>query len=150
MERIVVGVDGSPESKAALAWAGEEARLRGDRLVAVRVCTPRVVAPVPWPGVPVKIPAPVEIEEEAREALAADVEEVLGPDPDGKVEQRVVRGLADEALVDLACDAKLLVVGSRRHGRIAGAVLGSVSRECAQHAPCPVVIVRPNAARAAA
>jgi nucleotide-binding universal stress UspA family protein len=149
MERIVVGVDGSPESKAALAWAGEEARLRGDRVVAVRVCTPRVVAPVPW-GVPVAIPAAAEVEEDARAPLAADVEEVLGPDPDGKVEQRVVRGPAAEALVDLACDAKLLVVGSRGRGRIAGTLLGSVSRECALRSPCPVVIVRPSIRRAAA
>jgi nucleotide-binding universal stress UspA family protein len=98
----------------------------------------------------VAIPAAAEVEEEARAALAANVEEVLGPDPDGKVEQRVVRGPAAEALVDLACDAKLLVVGSRGHGRIAGTLLGSVSRECAQRSPCPVVIVRPSIRRAAA
>jgi nucleotide-binding universal stress UspA family protein len=54
----------------------------------------------------------------------------------------VVEGSAVQCLLDAARGAELLVVGSRGHGGFAGALLGSVSQHCVQHAPCPVVVVR--------
>lgn len=66
------------------------------------------------------------------------------------LETVVVEGDVPTGLVDLAADADLLALGSRGHGRIAGAVLGSVAKQCVHGAPCPVVIVpaagRPPAA----
>jgi nucleotide-binding universal stress UspA family protein len=62
-----------------------------------------------------------------------------------KIEQRVVEGTAGAALVDESRNADLLVVGSRGHGGFAQLLLGSVSQQCAQHAACPVVIVRTKA-----
>jgi nucleotide-binding universal stress UspA family protein len=58
----------------------------------------------------------------------------------------VGQGQAAEVLVNVAEDADLLVVGSRGHGGFSGLLLGSVSAQCAHHAPCPLLIVRPRAA----
>jgi nucleotide-binding universal stress UspA family protein len=63
---------------------------------------------------------------------AIDVTAELIPSPDG----------ATRALVDAAVGADLVVIGSRGHGTFAGALLGSVSRQCVHHAPCPVVVIR--------
>ena len=142
MSEIVVGVDGSEESKRALGWAADEARLRDARLVAVLAWTPAVVAPGPWPAIEVPMPDPDELETGMTAALSSAVDEVLGPERDIEVEQRVVRGSAAPMLVEAARDAELLVVGSRGHGGFAGLLLGSVSQQCAHHASCPVVIVR--------
>jgi len=68
-------------------------------------------------------------------AVAADAKEIA-------VERAVVEGAAAEALLGEAADAALLVVGSRGVGGFESLLLGSVSQQCAHHAPCPVVIVR--------
>ncbi len=141
MKRIVVGVDGSESSKAALAWAANEAKLRGCHVVAVLAWTPAVVTPGPWPGM-VPVPTSVDGEEDAKAELSSVVEKALGHIPEVEVEERVVHLPPAHALIEEASDAQLLVVGSRGHGGFAGLLLGSVSQQCAQHAPCPVVIVR--------
>jgi nucleotide-binding universal stress UspA family protein len=142
LHKIVVGVDGSDASKAAFAWAVHEARIRGDSLLAVLAWAPGVVAAGPWPGM---VPVPVlddDIEDEAKATLAAVVESVHHRVSEVEIEQRVVLGPPASALLAAARDAELLVVGSRGHGGFTGLLLGSVSQQCAQHAPCPVVIVR--------
>lgn len=138
---IIVGVDGSDASKAALVWAAQEARIRGDALVAVLAWTPGVVTAGPWPGM-VPVPVDDDIGEEAKATLAAVVESVHDRISEVEIEQRVVHGPPASALLAAARDAELLVVGSRGHGGFTGLLLGSVSQQCAQHAPCPVVIVR--------
>jgi nucleotide-binding universal stress UspA family protein len=60
------------------------------------------------------------------------------PEP---LEGRVVAGPAAGAILDLATDATLIVVGSRGLGGFKGLLLGSVSQQVAHHAPCPVVVV---------
>lgn len=141
MKRIVVGVDGSDASKAALAWAADEAELRGADLLALLAWMPMVAVPGPWPAmVPARVPE--EVEQSANATLAAVVDEVLGEEPKVHVVERVVHGAAAPALVEAAGYAELLVVGSRGLGGFTGVLLGSVSHQCAQHAGCPVVIVR--------
>ncbi len=60
-------------------------------------------------------------------------------------EVRVIEGPAARVLVDVAQNADLLVVGSRGRGGFASLLLGSVSSQCAHHAPCPVAIVPESA-----
>ncbi|XHM64936.1 universal stress protein [Streptomyces nigra] len=82
------------------------------------------------------------LEERARDELTTAVEETLGPRPPVEVRTEVRYGAPAGVLVDASRDATLLVVGSRGRGGFAGLLLGSVAQHCAQHAACPVVVVR--------
>ena len=143
--RIVVGVDGSDHSAAALRWAAEEAKLRSATLEVVHAWT---FVPVTTPAdsglVPMAWTDNVELlditRQSAENATAAQVEEILGPDHGATVS--VVEGGSDEALLAAAQDADLLVVGNRGRGNIAAALLGSTSAKVADASPCPVVVVR--------
>ena len=130
---VVVGVDGSEGALRALRWAGEEARLRGARLRAVCVWSYLDQAGEPFD--------PTYGEDDARrmldEAVAAAGLDAGGVD----VERRTVCDLPARGLLDSAADADLLVVGARGLGGFRGLLLGSVSQQAAQHAPCPVAIV---------
>jgi nucleotide-binding universal stress UspA family protein len=85
-------------------------------------------------------------EKEARDLLDGVVNEVVGEEASSSVEEEVVEGLVADRLVESARDAELLVVGSRGRGGFRGLLLGSVSQQCAHHAPCPLVIVRGSVA----
>jgi nucleotide-binding universal stress UspA family protein len=144
MEKIVVGIDGSPAATAALEWAIGEARLRGARLLVVQAWGVPVLAyATPYGAGPT-----VELVDSERKAAAAALDAVVERvDTEGvDVRRAVVEGSAAQSLLEAAEDADLLVVGSRGHGGFAGLLLGSVSQQCAQHALCPVVIVRAPAA----
>ncbi len=132
---IVVGVDGSENSRQALRWAVEEARLRHARVRVVHAwwLYPMLAADTETP----------HLIEDAGEAVQTFVTDTLGKEHDVEVETVAVQGeQASAALVDAAKEAELLVVGSRGVGGFSGLLLGSVSQQCAQHAPCPVAIVR--------
>jgi nucleotide-binding universal stress UspA family protein len=75
------------------------------------------------------------------------VREAIPDAGDIRIERRVVEGAAAAVLVEESRGADLLVVGSRGHGGFAQLLLGSVSQQCAHHAECPVVIVRPRSGR---
>jgi nucleotide-binding universal stress UspA family protein len=140
MSVIVVGVDGSDESKEALRWALEEARLRQATLRAVNAWTyPAIFGPT---YIPPDVLDPGVLEENADQTLSAAITDVAGDDPPAYVERVVTEGPAAQALVEAAKEADLLVVGSRGHGGFTGLLLGSVSQQCVQHASCAVVIVR--------
>jgi len=150
MSLVVVGVDQSDGAKAALAFAHEEARLRNATLRAVHAWQFGYIGYTGFEGaVPALGGDIAELRAAAVAALDATVRAVL-PDPDGvEIEQRVVEGTAGAVLVDESSRADLLVVGSRGHGGFAQLLLGSVGQQCAHHAACPVVIVRPRAEAAA-
>jgi len=140
MPMIVVGVDGSDESKAALRWALEEARLRNATVRAVYAWRdPYVLAP--GFGLPEDFEFDA-LRERAVETLDAVVAEVAGKTSHVPVEGVVAEGPAGSVLVQAAEGAELLVVGSRGHGGFVGLLLGSVSQQCVTHAPCPVLVVR--------
>jgi nucleotide-binding universal stress UspA family protein len=140
MAMIVVGVDGSDESKEALRWALEEARLRDATVRAVYAWRdPYVLAP--GFGLPEDFEFDA-LRERAVETLDAVVAEVAGKTSDVLVDKVVAEGPAGSVLVQAAEDAELLVVGSRGHGGFVGLLLGSVSQQCVTHAPCPVLVVR--------
>jgi nucleotide-binding universal stress UspA family protein len=137
---IVVGIDGSEHSKAALRWAVEEARLRHARVRAVHAWW---IYPMLGPDDQHAADRTERGGEEAAERVRAFVAETLG-DTDVEVISVAVQGAqASAALVEAAKDADLLVVGSRGAGGFSGLLLGSVSQQCTHHARCPVVIVRP-------
>ena len=134
---IVVGVDGSPSSKAALRWALQQARRAGGRVQAVTAW--ELPASYGWaPVLPYE-----DLAVTAGKVLGESVQEALGYDePDVPVLESVVAGHPAQVLIDASAHTGLLVVGSRGHGAFAGTLLGSVSQHCAQHARCPVVVVR--------
>jgi nucleotide-binding universal stress UspA family protein len=135
--RIVVGVDGSPSSKAALRWAIRQAGLTGAEVEAVtawRYPTGYGMAPIS--------DGTVDFEGDAGKTLAEALAEVSGLAPDVMACPRVIEGHPADVLLREARGADLLVVGSRGHGGFAAALLGSVSQHCVQHAPCPVLVLR--------
>lgn len=138
MERIVVGVDGSTGSVAALRWAIAEASLRGAVVEAVSAFH------VPYVGGASVMPLmldPAEFRESAEVLLRKVVDQVDASALGEPVRQLVVEGTAATVLVEAGRDSSLLVVGARGHGGLAGMLLGSVSRQVTEHASVPVVVV---------
>ena len=138
---VVVGVDGSPESVAALKWAAAYGAATGARLRAVMAWHYPAAAGTAPVGV-----APAAISEEVRqqmiETLAKAVAEAAA---DAEIEQQIGYGHPAQVLIDQSADADLLVVGNRGHGAFTGMMVGSVSIHCVTHAHCPVVVVRADA-----
>lgn len=128
---VVVGVDGSASSDAALGIAFEAARVRGTGVTAVRAYIPAAVTALPHSV----------IEASERLALDASVAAWREKYPSVKVEALVVDGWTAEVLVGASHTAQLVVVGSRGHGGFTGLLLGSVGQQLVHHAECPVLIV---------
>jgi nucleotide-binding universal stress UspA family protein len=147
--RIVVGVDGSPSSLAALRWAVRQAGLTGgtvDAIVAWRM-------PASMTGygfAPVAMSDCSDMEQIAKRALNEAISKVVRSDGGPPVRSLVVQGFPAQVLLNASVGADLLVVGSRGHGGFSGALLGSVGQHCVRHAPCPVVIIRDGLAAKAA
>jgi nucleotide-binding universal stress UspA family protein len=136
-EPVVVGVDGSQGSTAAVDFAVESAVLRGVPLVAVHawrdVLVDATMAPlVDWDAV----------ESDEREVLAERLAGTRAEHPDLVLRRLVVRDRPARALVDESRNAQLVVVGSRGRGGMQGLLLGSVSQQLLHHAHCPVAVVR--------
>ena len=131
---LLVGIDGSDNSKAALAWALDEAELRGARVRAVLMWSFLGLQ-----GTSMKVGT---TEEDARNMLAETVEPVAGDRKD-IVDQVVVNDLPVSGLLDQAADCALVVVGAHGRGGVKGLVLGSVSRTVVERSPIPVVVIPP-------
>jgi nucleotide-binding universal stress UspA family protein len=142
---IVVGLDGSEASRAALTWALDEAKVRGSILRAVHAWMIPAMGSgeAPWalipPGSYVDVSGE-EIEKAAHDALERELAEA-GPDAGVTVERHVEEGPAAEVIVDASKDADLIVVGTRGRGAIATLVLGSTSQAVIHNAGRPVVVV---------
>ncbi len=137
---VVVGVDGSADSVAALAWAARYAAATGARVRAILAWHyPGAVG-----GPPIEV-APESIhhqtEEQERETLNEVVTKVYGGPAPAGVEATLGYGHAAQVLVEASKGADLLVVGSRGHRAFAGMLVGSVSLHCVTGASCPVVVV---------
>ena len=144
---IVVGVDGSHGSRAALRWALTQARLTGAVVEAVAAWQQPATYDYSYGSIP--FPSPGDsIAVVAEKVLAETVVDIMGTgDRPVDVRTRVARGPAAQVLLKAANGAELLVVGSHGHGAFAGMLLGSVSQHCTQHAPCPVVVIPDNDSR---
>jgi len=135
---IVVGVDGSESSLRALAWAVAEADLRGAEVDLLHSWS---YAALGYEGTVAPMLS------DLRDELVAEAQAVLDDACSAVahegvvVHPRIAHGSPARSLIDAAEGADLLVVGSRGRGGFRGLLLGSVSQQCAPHAPCPVVIV---------
>jgi nucleotide-binding universal stress UspA family protein len=139
--RIVVGVDGSSSSKAALAWAVEQAGLTGSSVEAVIAWHyPVMVGGIPF--APIGVIDSPDYGDFAGQVLSDVIGATVDPDGPVTVSSVVREGSAAQVLLEAANGAEMLVVGSRGHGGFAEALLGSVSQACVHHAACPVVIIR--------
>jgi nucleotide-binding universal stress UspA family protein len=149
--RVVVGVDGSAESRAALVAAVQEAGRTGAEVEVVATYFPTDC----WTDVTRVLVQSVEAIradlERRTDALVEDVlREQAGTGGEPRVRIAVLEGPAGEVLVHRARNAQLLVVGSRGRGAIRGLLLGSVALHCAMHATGPVMLVHPQPSRATA
>ncbi|MHB8642228.1 MAG: universal stress protein [Gaiellaceae bacterium] len=139
MSRIVVGVDGSEGSQRALEFAVREAKQRGAGLRVVMTWEEPTM--VFAGGFVPPVPSDAEYEKGAQQVLDRALEAANGQLDGIHVEKLVRKGHAADVLVDESENADLLVVGSRGLGGFKGMLLGSVSRQCTQHAHCPVTVV---------
>lgn len=134
--RIVVGVDGSAPSKAALAWAIGQARLTGAVVEAV----------IAWESPALTryatLMPDVDWEELATQVLGDAVADVAGRAEPVGIKNKVMQGNAAQVLLEASARADLLVVGNRGFGGFVEMLLGSTGQHCVHHATCPVVVIR--------
>ncbi len=128
---VVVGVDGSPASPAAIAFAFEEATLRDVPLVAVCALT----------DAPGRLGEGRQMEEDFGHLMACEAKE----HPEVTVVQRVLAGTPRAALLTASAEAQMLVVGSRGRGGLEAMCLGSAAQAVLHHARCPVGVVHTTA-----
>ena len=134
---IVVGVDGSPSSARALAWAVADAEVTGRRVEAV------MVWPLPDPVLPARAPLAASEGVDHQLAVERTLELLVADARKEGVETSavVLQGHPAERLIERAATAELLVVGTRGHSRAHELVTGSVSHATTHQSPVPVVVV---------
>jgi len=141
---IVVGVDGSPASMAAVEWATRDAAMRNVPLTLVHVASGLAGT---WPQTPT-LPGLGEWQRrrgsEIFDAAMRIVDSATPGTSTTRVETEMYYSATIPTLVDMSKEADLVVVGSRGHSAI-GSLLGSVSAGLVQHAHCPVAIIHDEA-----
>ena len=140
---LIVGVDGSPDATRALDWAIDEARRRNMQVLLVHGVEVGAAAASPY-GTGMVLE---QLEEAGRMVLAEAEQRVTAAGL--QVDTRMEVGSGAHALIEASRGGQMLVVGSRGHGGFVGMLLGSVSAACTHHAHCPVVVIRPEANKAA-
>jgi nucleotide-binding universal stress UspA family protein len=135
--RILVGVDGSEHSKAALRWALTEAEQHSGQVTAL----------LSWQVPFLSFPGAFDKEEleKAAKALLIETLNEVAPSPAVPVRTVVAEGEPTEALSIASQDADLLVLGTRGRTRFAGMLIGAVSQGAVATAACPVVLVKRDA-----
>lgn len=131
--QVLVAVDGSPASIEALRFGRSMAVLMGARLTAVTAWQPLRHGMLP--------PTSTHPYQAAEQLVVLSVLAAFNGEAAPDYETVAVEGDPVDGLVRLSRDADLLVVGSRGHSGLVGALLGSVSGACAAHAHCPVTVV---------
>lgn len=140
---IVVGVDGSDNSKKATEWAFAEAAARGASVLAVHTwMDPEVQAAAA--GVILSDDDMDRLSQEQKDLLTKALGDCKKRWPDVHVDTLVTEDRPTRVLVDRSADAQLVVVGSHGRGAFTGMLLGSTSRSLLQASLCPVMVVRPE------
>lgn len=144
VRRIVVGVDGSAESVAALRWACREASLRAAEVHAVLALESACHQVASY-----AVPAPRHTSGSwgaAREVLRRSASEAVSVYPGVSVRTEITEGLAARVLLDHAREADMLVLGRAADSPDSYRGAGPVIRACLRTAPCPVVVIGANPA----
>jgi nucleotide-binding universal stress UspA family protein len=144
-DAVVVGADEEDPDMLLLDWAGTEAAFRGTRLVICHVCE--------WqPGQRVPQPADEGGDPDLRlgpeRVVGAALDAVRAAHPDLPVSGAIGTGSPQRGLLAVAGEAAMIVLGARGIGGFAGLLMGSVSGQVAEHAGCPVAVLRPVAGSA--
>jgi nucleotide-binding universal stress UspA family protein len=136
MPGIIVGIDGSAQSRQALEWAVNEASVRHQ---------PLTVLTVNQGSSPVAYPRDLHRAKQAREAARVEADSALKQVGNESwlppVVVLAVTGLPAQELLNAAADADMIVVGSRGAGGFKRLLMGSVSSQVTHHAHCPVVVI---------
>ena len=139
--RLVVGYNGKRQSIEALRWSVHEARRRGAPLLVLYAANYPGMTLDPGPGLLAPEPGALEA---AEEVTAEGVAAALAIDPELRVSGATEVTSPAQALTEASADAALVVIGTRGHGTVLRALLGSVAFEVAARAECPVIVVRPT------
>jgi nucleotide-binding universal stress UspA family protein len=140
---IVVGIDGSSESKAVLSAAFDEASARKTRLDVIHVLYVHSEAE----GVPDPNAALANAKSEATVSMEQLLADAAHQYLDVKVRTDLPAGHPAEILINASAEASMLVMGSHGGGGFKDMGLGSVAHAVVHHAHCPVMLLRPRAAR---
>ena len=133
--RIVVGVDGSEDSKNALRWAARIAGGEGATIDAVTAWQfPNYFG---WDRLVTGYSPKADMDK----LLTDTVDDVFGPDRPRGMRLHTFEGDPARMLLHVSEGAVMIVVGSRGHGGFTGLLLGSVSMKVAEHAGCPVLVI---------
>jgi nucleotide-binding universal stress UspA family protein len=136
---VVVGVDGSDPSVAALSWAGRYSAATGATVQALHIWHYPGSAGLP-PGV-----TPPQVTDQVKANQRKDLDEAIEKahlDPAAQVEPKLAYGHTAQVLIDESKTVSLIVLGYKGHGGFTGMLTGSVSLQVVHHAECPVVVVR--------
>lgn len=133
-DRVVVGIDGSASSIAALKYAARIANALDAPLEAVTTWT--------YPPITgAELVMHWQPEEDAKQVLDSAITDAFGDSSPKGLTRTVLSGPAARTLIEVSKTSGMLVLGSRGRGGFAALLLGSVSAACAEHAHCPVLIV---------
>ena len=139
---IVVGVDGSPASNAAVCWAARDAAMRNVPLTLVHAYNTYVPT---FPQIPLSAGVALFQEEDGRQVLEQAVkiaEDAVKADQNIAIASELKSSPPVPTMVDLSEDAEMVVVGSNGRGAVGRVLLGSVSSGVVRHAKCPVAVIR--------
>jgi nucleotide-binding universal stress UspA family protein len=139
---VLVGVDGSPESRNALRWAAHFAQDLDCAIEAMMAWQ----APMAFEFNMTTVIRDWDPQHDCEKGLTGIVDDVFGEHRPPRLRLTVVSGSPARRLVDRAAHAALLVIGSRGHGAFTSVALGSVSQRCIEHAKCPVLVVKADTA----
>ena len=142
---LVVGVDGSAASEAAVFWAARDAAMRNVPLTLVHML--KTFVPT-FPQIPMPTGVGVWQEDDGREVLEQAVkiaEDAVPPDLKIAIASEVKCSPPVPTLVDMSEEAEMIVVGCNGRGAVARVLLGSVSSGVVRSAKCPVAVIRAEA-----
>ena len=147
-KKILVPIDGSEQSYRALNFAMDLAKKYSAKVTLINVAQPNVIIPV-YSTQPTLAPIPTitfdeNIENTHKKILSNAFDEAKKIDSEIKISKRLINGRPADKIIDVAKEDgfDLIVIGSRGLGGLKEFLLGSVSNRVADHAHCPVLIVK--------